>query len=53
MNYKKIMCKFCKECIGMKLNKYVIKTQDVRNSNTVVTKCENFYPKYEFESEEL
>lgn len=51
MNYEDLMCKFCKECIGIKLNKYIIESKDIRNGNTIVTRCDNFYPKYNFEGE--
>lgn len=49
MEYEKIMCKFCKECKQPRINERVIKTTDVRCSDTIVTKCENYCPKYNFE----
>ena len=50
MDYQEIVCKFCKECIGIKLKEKVIKTESKVNSDTIAIRCENFYPKYEFES---
>ena len=51
MDYKNIMCKFCKECIGMKLTRKLIKTESKLNSDTIVTRCENYYSKEEFKSD--
>lgn len=50
MDYQNIMCKFCKECIGMKLTRKLIKTESKLNSDTIAIRCENYYPKDEFES---
>lgn len=51
MNYEKIMCKFCKECIGLKLTRKLIKSESKLNSDTIVIKCENYYSKEEFKSD--
>ena len=50
MNYQEIMCKFCKECIGIKLRQNTIKTESKVNGDTIAIRCENFYPKEQFES---
>ena len=50
MNYQEVMCQFCKECIGIKLTEKVIKSESKLNSDTIAIKCDNFYPKEEFES---
>lgn len=48
MNYKEIMCKFCKKCTGEKIIKNVIKVNSQVNSDTIVLKCEN-YSQVEYE----
>lgn len=45
MEYSKIICKFCKECIGIRLKKEIIKSESKLNSDTIVIRCENYYPK--------
>jgi len=50
MEYEKLVCKFCKECIGKKLNIKIIKSESKVNSDTIAIRCDNFYPKDEFES---
>jgi len=47
MEYEKIVCKFCNECIGMDLKIKEIKTDSKVNSDTIAVRCENFYPKEE------
>ena len=49
MEYKEIMCKFCKECTGEKIMGKVIKTDSKVNSDTLVLKCENYNSKVEYE----
>ena len=49
MEYKEIMCKFCKECAGEKIMEKVIKTDSKVNSDTLMIKCENYNSKVEYE----
>lgn len=49
MNYKEVICKFCKECTGEKINVKIIKTDSKVNSDITVYKCENIQPKEEYE----
>ena len=48
MEYQEIMCEFCKKCTEFKINKKVVKLPN--ESITVIVKCENFQPKFNFKS---
>lgn len=45
MNYQQIMCKFCKECIGINLKQQIIKSDNKLDSDTIVVRCTNYYSK--------
>ncbi len=48
MGYREIICAFCRECKGELISQEIIRTTDKLNSDTIVTKCTNFCPKYNF-----
>ena len=49
MDYRRIMCEFCKECKEYKVNEKIVKSTDVRCGDVLIIKCDNFCPKYHFE----